>query len=119
MCDRTGCKLENEAPRRSLAALEFRFAELSKELNCVKDALNEHAIVAITDRRGKIVFVNDKFCTMSQYSREELLKQDHRIINSGHHSKEFIRSLWASVRSGPKRRSARRCLSLAETAPHR
>src|SRR5436190_14681618 len=70
------------------------------EASDYKYALEQSCIVAITDQKGIINYANDNFCKISKFSREELIGQDHRIINSGFHSKEFIRTLWQTITHG-------------------
>jgi PAS domain S-box-containing protein len=72
----------------------------TRQLSDLQRALDHAAIVAITDVSGRITYVNEKFSEISGYSKEELIGQDHRIINSGYHSKEFFRELWRTIASG-------------------
>ena len=90
----------NSMTATDLTPVDTQLQRSQKELADIKFALDESAIVAITDQRGIINYVNDKFCEISKYSREELLGQDHRIINSAYHPKEFIRNLWTTIASG-------------------
>lgn len=66
----------------------------------IERVFDRHVIIAITDNLGIINYVNERFCTVSKYSFEELIGQDHRIINSGHHSKEFFFNLWSTITKG-------------------
>lgn len=63
-------------------------------------ALNEAAIVSITDTSGRIVYVNDKFVEISKYPANELIGETHRIINSGYHSDSFFNEMWQTIHSG-------------------
>lgn len=77
--------------------------ELKKSLsetNDIRHALDEASIVAITDQKGIINYVNDKFVEISKYDRDELIGKDHRILNSGFHSKEFIQNIWTTIANG-------------------
>lgn len=72
----------------------------SRDFANLRSAIDEAAIVAITDKRGIITWVNKKFCAISKYSREELIGKTHRIINSGFHPREFFDDMWRDISSG-------------------
>jgi integral membrane sensor domain MASE1 len=89
-----------DAARRVHRALARGQVSTSQDLKNVLAALDQHAIVATTDVQGRILSVNDKFCDISGYSRAELLGQDHALLNSGVHPKEFFKTMYRTLAAG-------------------
>ncbi|HZV69699.1 MAG TPA: ATP-binding protein [Saprospiraceae bacterium] len=79
---------------------EQELLQTLKEVSDYKFALDEASIVDITDQKGIIKYVNDNFCKISKFNKEEIIGQEHSIINSGYHRKEFIHDLWATIAQG-------------------
>jgi len=71
-----------------------------KEVSSYKFALDQAALVSMTDVKGKIIFANERFCSLVGYTQEELIGNNHRIIQSGYHSSEFYKELWVTVLQG-------------------
>ncbi len=89
---------EEEIAKRMQA--ERANEQVLQELADLKFALDQHAIVAATDVQGTITYVNEKFCAISQYCEDELIGQNHRILNSGHHPKEFFQQMYHTIAHG-------------------
>jgi PAS domain S-box-containing protein len=101
--DKAGVVLGVFAAARDVTKQKLADVNLKKslqEISGYKFALEESSIVAITNAAGIINYVNDNFCKISKYSREELLGHDHRMVNSGYHTKEFIKEIWNKILKG-------------------
>lgn len=105
----SGVNMQSD-PRKSVTSLKGRANKrqqrkeaqpaLQQELATIKLALEQTSMVSITDHRGKINYVNDNFCKISQYSRQELLGKDHRLMNSRYHSPDFFKQMWVTIGRG-------------------
>ncbi|WP_254031777.1 PAS domain S-box protein [Planktothrix agardhii] len=80
--------------------VELERQKLLQELSAFKQGLDQSAIVSITDTKGVIIYVNDRFCEISGYSRDELIGKTHRLINSGYHPSDFFKQLWRTIIQG-------------------
>lgn len=79
---------------------EERLNEVLQELSYHKQALDQFALIAITDARGMITYVNEKFCEVSQHRQEELIGQTHHLLNSGYHPPSFFQEVWGTISGG-------------------
>lgn len=82
--------------RQTAATLQQSMADLRSQ----KYAMDQHAIVSITDKGGKIIYANKKFCDVSRYSNSELLGSNHRIVKSSRHNADFYRDMWSTISRG-------------------
>jgi len=85
---------------KALMVEKQQLRNLKKELEFQQYAIDQHAIVGITDVQGKIIYVNDTFCNISGYTRDELIGQNHRLLKSGEHTVEFFREMYRNIASG-------------------
>ncbi|MDH5367208.1 MAG: PAS domain-containing sensor histidine kinase [Cyclobacteriaceae bacterium] len=91
-------KLKNNVVEKSL--LTQKYKKLNESLSDYKYALDQSAIVVITDTKGNVEYVNDMYCKISKYSEQELIGQNQRIINSGYHQKKFWKQMWSNIGKG-------------------
>jgi PAS domain S-box-containing protein len=98
-----GCHVDISHGKLAEASLALARAEAEaalREVTALRTALDEHSILSVADRTGRIVDINTGFCRISGYTREELVGQDHRILNSGVHPKQFWVTVWRTIASG-------------------
>lgn len=96
----TPARLEGLATLGELGTAVLDIARADRDLRALLHTLDQHSIVSISDARGRILHANDKLCEISRHSREELLGQNHSIVNSGHHLKAFWSDMWRTIGRG-------------------
>lgn len=79
---------------------EYSLHKTRHALKGIKEAIYKSTIISVTDLKGRIIEMNDRFCEITGYSREELVGRDHSIINSGFHSHTFFRNMWDTILAG-------------------
>lgn len=90
----------SESVNKTVLELNYIASGSDKKAKELLYAIDESSIVAFADLSGRINYVNDKFCEISGYSRDELIGKQHSVINSGYHPKEFFVDLWKTIRLG-------------------
>ena len=76
------------------------YENVLKEKSFHLEVMNQHNIVSVTDLSGLIIEVNDRFCSISGYTRDELLGKNHNLLKSGYHSDKFYKNMWSTITSG-------------------
>jgi PAS domain S-box-containing protein len=92
------CVTAHDTTELKMADLEI--TRLNKSLLEFQRAIHTSSIVSIADAKGIITYVNSNFVAISGYSVEELIGQNHRVVSSGYHSREFWKNMWATIASG-------------------
>jgi PAS domain S-box-containing protein len=90
-----------------IAETQFRLnsseiIQRTEKLHNLEQSLNEHSLVTRTCPDGKIIYVNEKFSEVTGYQRHEVIGQSHKMLNSGHHPREFFTQMWDTIKSGKK-----------------
>lgn len=91
---------ELEAILAELGILKNDKEKITSLLRSYQSAIDTNIICSITDKKGVITYVNDNFCRVSQYSKEEMIGRTHRVVNSGYHSRKFFAGIWKSLNAG-------------------
>jgi PAS domain S-box-containing protein len=99
-CQKTSELMHELETLRDNKRRDAELTRLAAEFQFLKQAIDASSIVAMTDAKGTITYANDKFCEISGFSRQELVGQNHRIINSGLHSREFFRDMYRTISHG-------------------